>query len=206
MSVVGAIKDFLTWPFRAWSGTECLPFFNQSGKYNYGYDPSCTPTEPNHAEAAFAGFVVLIVLAVVAAIAYVLGKWAYGRIYFALNARPCQHIDCGHKRTLDVGTGEPGCIKGEACCGNCQGRHKHDAVKRRAEAEPKRLCLGDQAHGNMQKVIQRGIIIDKCPFCKSVYLDGGELEIIKKREFDRGYNSGDSDGFFDGFLVGVITG
>ncbi len=79
---------------------------------------------------------------------------------------------------------------GEACdrCGT-KTRHKHEdkpicepceqemALLVGAEDETPRACPIDG--GAMTKEIAHMIVIDRCPKCSGVWLDGGELEKIK---------------------------
>lgn len=47
-----------------------------------------------------------------------------------------------------------------------------------ARVEPKRNCLIDGTE--MQKDLVFNIIIDKCPSCGGVWLDGGEIDVMKE--------------------------
>jgi hypothetical protein len=48
----------------------------------------------------------------------------------------------------------------------------------RAEREQKRYCPIDGS--GMVKHVVENVIVDRCPFCGGVWLDGGELELVKK--------------------------
>lgn len=50
-------------------------------------------------------------------------------------------------------------------------------LKMSAEAEDNRKCPIDDTP--MKKEIAHMIVIDRCPTCQGVWLDGGELETIK---------------------------
>ena len=47
------------------------------------------------------------------------------------------------------------------------------------------------------------VTIDKCPFCRGVFLDGGELETIKRRMEEEGESSGHGGGFGTGLALGL---
>ncbi len=61
-----------------------------------------------------------------------------------------------------------------ATCQNCEGVLK---AKLQADAEVQRKCPIDG--GLMEKEVAHMIVIDRCPKCHGVWLDGGELEHIK---------------------------
>ncbi len=64
--------------------------------------------------------------------------------------------------------------EGPTICEACQ-REMQLAVE--AQAEESRTCPVDGA--TMQKEISLLILIDRCPTCRGVWLDSGELERIK---------------------------
>lgn len=47
-----------------------------------------------------------------------------------------------------------------------------------AKSEPKRICLEDGTE--MHKDLVHDVIIDKCPKCGGVWLDGGEIDTIRE--------------------------
>ncbi len=51
-------------------------------------------------------------------------------------------------------------------------------AKVKADAEAPRPCPIDKTP--MAKEIVQAIVIDRCPTCRGVWLDGGELEYIKR--------------------------
>jgi Zn-finger nucleic acid-binding protein len=53
----------------------------------------------------------------------------------------------------------------------------------------------------------KDVKIDKCPNCKSVFLDGGELEKIERKfesEKDAAVSSAEGSGYGDGFIMGGL--
>lgn len=53
----------------------------------------------------------------------------------------------------------------------------------------------------------KGVKIDKCPNCKSVFLDGGELEKIEKKfesEKHSAVSSAENSSYGNGFLMGGL--
>lgn len=75
---------------------------------------------------------------------------------------------CGESRTKRVYEGIPTC---EAC-------EQLIEAKLKAARELQRVCPVDQA--TMEKEIILNIVIDRCPTCKGVWLDGGELDLMKR--------------------------
>lgn len=74
-------------------------------------------------------------------------------------------------------------------------------IKIKAGQEEIRQCM--KCHIDMRKIIWEEIITDKCPKCKAVWLDGGEMSKIKDLMEDA-HSSGSSSGFGSGFVVGSI--
>jgi Zn-finger nucleic acid-binding protein len=133
-----------------------------------------------------------IIYGVTAVVLIALLVWAYRRIMWYRNRRPCQHHECGHQWTTHISDGsDPGCVAGQPCCWDCQYRHEDEAIERRAKAEPRRKCF--HGHGEMEKVIVEDMIIDRCGSCGSAWLDGDELERIEQRVHDEGYDEGRYD-------------
>lgn len=75
---------------------------------------------------------------------------------------------CGRKRTKQYVQGVPTCNKCEA----------ELAAKRQAAQESKQACPVDGEP--MEKEIVLNLIVDRCPACDGVWLDGGELELLKR--------------------------
>ena len=65
-------------------------------------------------------------------------------------------------------------VDGKATCEACE---QEMTLLVAAEGESKRPCPVDGAI--MSKEIAHMIVIDKCPTCRGVWLDGGELERLK---------------------------
>lgn len=75
---------------------------------------------------------------------------------------------CGNKRTRKSFEGIPTCEKCEA----------ELVAQREAALESRRACVVDGEL--MEKEIVLNLIIDRCPSCEGVWLDGGELELLKR--------------------------
>jgi hypothetical protein len=89
---------------------------------------------------------------------------------------------CGKKRTREEYEGRP-------TCKDCQ-----ELLERKLEAsrEAQQRCPVDGA--SMEKEIVMSVIVDRCPSCHGVWLDGGELDQLKgevaadvSRELIRGF-------------------
>jgi hypothetical protein len=76
-------------------------------------------------------------------------------------------IRCGKRRTKHTHEGLPTC---EAC-------EEALITKARAESEGARCCVADGSE--MKKDVILNVVIDRCPKCNGVWLDGGELELIR---------------------------
>lgn len=92
-------------------------------------------------------------------------------------------IRCNKQRTKRTFEGLPTCEECEA--------------KIRVTTETKRRCPQDGQE--MNKEVRLNVVIDRCPSCKGVWLDGGELELIQK-----GLEESADDEFIDGMLIGMI--
>ena len=75
---------------------------------------------------------------------------------------------CGKTRTKEIYQGIPTC---EACEVTLKARLK-------AENEEPRSCPLDSE--KMTKEIVANVVIDRCPACQGVWLDGGELELLRR--------------------------
>ncbi len=60
----------------------------------------------------------------------------------------------------------------------CEACERDIKTRLEADAEEKRPCPLDRA--TMEKEVVGDIVIDRCPTCKGVWLDGGELEQIRR--------------------------
>jgi hypothetical protein len=76
-------------------------------------------------------------------------------------------VRCGKKRTHATYEGLP-------TCDVCQ---KLLEARLKAEAEDRRLCPLDGA--SMSKEIVFNVVVDRCPSCKGMWLDGGELDLLR---------------------------
>jgi Zn-finger nucleic acid-binding protein len=136
----------------------------------------------------------VIIYGITAAVLMALLVWGYHRMQWRRNRQHCQHSECGHQWTTHISDDHDGlnCMPGQPCCEDCQIRHEEEAVKRRAEAEPRRQCV--HGHGDMEKVIVDGdMVIDRCKICGGVWLDGDELDRIERRVRREGYDEGRHD-------------
>ena len=75
---------------------------------------------------------------------------------------------CGNRRTKREYEGVPTC---ESC-------EEELRARARAEGEERRQCPIDGTA--MGKDVVLGVIIDRCPSCRGVWLDGGELDLIRE--------------------------
>jgi hypothetical protein len=91
---------------------------------------------------------------------------------------------CG-KRTRKLFGGLPTC---EEC-----------ELKVKAKGEKLRKCPIDSTL--MKKEVVHKVIIDRCKKCGGVWLDGDEIEIMKKA-----IESGAGDDFFTGLIIGMVIG
>ncbi len=74
---------------------------------------------------------------------------------------------CGKKRTRKEFAGVPTC---DECIHTLE-------LKLAAAKESPRACPIDRA--TMQKEVVSNVVLDRCPTCKGVWLDGGELELLR---------------------------
>ncbi|HUH12159.1 MAG TPA: zf-TFIIB domain-containing protein [Longimicrobiales bacterium] len=81
---------------------------------------------------------------------------------------------CGKEWTGKQVEGVPTC---DSCRASLQGRRE----------EP-RNCPVDGAR--MAKDVVLYIAVDRCPECHGVWLDGGELDLIKKASHEEGFSTG----------------
>lgn len=75
---------------------------------------------------------------------------------------------CGAQRTKHSFEGVPTCEPCEAKL----------LAKRQAEGEPRQSCPVDGEL--MEKVIVLNLVLDRCPGCEGVWLDGGELDLLRR--------------------------
>ncbi len=92
---------------------------------------------------------------------------------------------CGVTRTKDAFEGLPTCEKCE--------------LEIQAEREEKRPC--PMCTTAMDKSIVLNVVVDKCPSCHGAWLDGGELDLLKKA-----IENGDGGDFATGMVLGMATG
>ena len=100
-------------------------------------------------------------------------------------------------------------IFGKTCvrCGDRLTRKRFDGLPTcdtcrlalQAEREEQRACPSDGTP--MKKGAIQDVIIDRCPTCNGIWLDGGELDLIK--EMAKAESSGQ---FANGFITGMIIG
>jgi hypothetical protein len=75
---------------------------------------------------------------------------------------------CGRKRTRKEFAGVP-------TCEDCQ---RTLELKLAAAKESPRVCPIDA--NAMTKEIVSNVVVDRCPACRGVWLDGGELELMRR--------------------------
>ncbi len=92
---------------------------------------------------------------------------------------------CGVTRTKQEFEGLPICDKCE--------------LEIKADREEKRPC--PMCNALMDKTVVLNIIVDKCPSCHGAWLDGGELDLLKKAIED-----GAGGDFAAGMLLGMSMG
>jgi hypothetical protein len=88
-----------------------------------------------------------------------------GGIGMALFGKKCSR--CGRTRTKRTYEGLP----------TCEGCEALIEAKLQASRENRRPCPIDAAA--MEKEILLNLVIDRCPACRGVWLDGGELEQMR---------------------------
>lgn len=76
-------------------------------------------------------------------------------------------VRCGERRTKQEYEGLPTCL-------SCEEELR---ARGRAESEERRVCpLDGEA---MEKDVVLNVVIDRCTSCKGIWLDGGELDLIR---------------------------
>jgi len=75
-------------------------------------------------------------------------------------------------------------------------------LKIKIEREGTRTCM--ICNTKMKKKLIETIIIDKCPKCKGIWLDGGELKKIQEISQEEGESEGHSNGMCTGLVIGMI--
>lgn len=93
-------------------------------------------------------------------------------------------VRCGVTRTKSEFEGLPTCAK-------CRSEIK-------AKREKKHLCPACQCE--MDKIIVLNILVDKCPECGGAWLDGGELDVLR-----RAIDAGRGD-LATGLALGMVLG
>lgn len=76
-------------------------------------------------------------------------------------------VRCGNKRTKETYDGLPTCDQCRAAL----------EARLRADAEERRVCPLDGIA--MSKEIVWNVVVDRCPTCRGMWLDGGELDLVK---------------------------
>lgn len=118
-------------------------------------------------------------------------------------AKPC--INCGNETTSVNGHEEP-------FCDSCALQKK---IKNKLKKEVTRTCCACQTqmtkvtYPDLKTLLEIGdekfVIIDKCPKCRSIFLDNGELKKISTMIEEKGI-SGSGLGFSTGLLLGIAIG
>jgi len=94
-------------------------------------------------------------------------------------------LRCGKKRTRKS-------LEGVPTCDGCE-------LDLEAGREEKRLCPIDSAE--MKKEVVCNVILDRCETCGGVWLDGGELDVLKEA-----IESGADGDFATGMVLGMAIG
>ena len=94
-------------------------------------------------------------------------------------------VRCGMMRTRKSFEGVP-------TCDVCESEIK-------AEREETRLCPYDSTE--MKKEVVHNVIIDRCEKCGGVWLDRGELDVLKEA-----MASGGGGNFASGMILGMVMG
>jgi len=94
-------------------------------------------------------------------------------------------VRCDKQRTKREFEGLPTC---EAC-----------EAQIKATRETSRHCPLDGSQMNKEVIFN--VVIDRCPSCKGVWLDGGELDLVKK-----GIAAGAGGDFATGLVLGMAIG
>ena len=94
-------------------------------------------------------------------------------------------VRCNRKRTKTKFEGLP-------TCGDCE-------LRIRAARETKRRCPIDGAE--MEKEVIQNVIVDRCRACSGVWLDGGELDLLRKA-----IQAGAGGDFTMGLAIGLGAG
>ena len=76
-------------------------------------------------------------------------------------------VRCGERRTRETYEGLP----------TCEGCQQAMAAKLKAESEAGRSCPMDGSP--MTKEIVHNVVLDRCPSCGGMWLDGGEMELLR---------------------------
>ena len=86
-----------------------------------------------------------------------------------------------------------------------------EGCKSKRTEEPTRTCPVDQTE--MKKIFVQNVMIDKCPKCSGIWLDGDEVNLLNglaKGSYDNSWSkketedNGSSGKFWKGFIVGAI--
>ncbi len=93
-------------------------------------------------------------------------------------------VRCGKKTRLESSKGLP-------TCEECQ-------AQLNAERETKRSCPVDGSV--MNKDIVQNVVIDRCPSCRGIWLDAGELQLVKSA-----FEAGAGTDLADAMVRGMMT-
>ena len=101
---------------------------------------------------------------------------------------------CGTARTSNVSDGQP-------ICSPCLQERRALAA---SKDQPPRPCPVDGAV--MEPRYLQGVVVDRCPTCRGVFLDKGELEVLVRVLAPGGASDSAHAEWLDGLLQGAIGG
>ncbi len=115
---------------------------------------------------------------------------------------------------------------GKPCCISCEEKLEREAAEKKIKEKIQQRTKHEKTHTcnncntTMQKVTypdletlvdveideeeQAFVIIDRCPKCNAIFLDGDELEKIVEIAEEENYEDEDGNGFATGLILGMV--